>query len=442
MPTQNLYYIKYYGCDMNRSDAERVSSVLESLKYKRTNVMESADVIVVIACSVRQGAVDRVYGIFRKKKLKKNTIKILTGCVLKEDAKKQQKLFDIIVDITKIPDFAKWLRHGKGGVRNLLNSGEICNYKPENVDYLNIIPNHGNGFSALIPISNGCNQFCSYCAVPYTRGIEKNRSAYSVLKEIKKLPKSIKQITLLGQTVNSYINPDKLSEIKDFGDLLEQIAILKPNIWINFLSPYPTKFDGKLIKIIAKYDNISRHIHIPLQSGSDKILKMMNRKYNSTQFLNIIEKIYKHIPDANITTDIIIGFPKETEHDFKDTLNILKKIKATLVYSGLYSPRFETLSYKMYNDNVSQNTKRKRDEIMTKFIGKQSLARNKRYQDKIVKVLVTSHNKKGEYLSKMQTYETVKIFNGNDKHIGQIVNVKIDKCLEWGLEGNIINSKN
>ncbi len=431
------YYIKYYGCDMNRSDAQRVSSILESLKYKKTSVMESADVIIVIACSVRQGAVDRVYGIFRKKKLKKNVIKILTGCVLKEDAQKQQKLFDIIIDITKIKSLPKLISIPPWRDKQKT----LYNYKPENVDYLDITPNHFNNFSALIPISNGCNQFCSYCAVPYTRGIEKNRSTHSILKEIKKLPKSIKQITLLGQTVNSYINPDNTSDIKDFGDLLEKVAILKPDTWITFLSSYPSKFDDKLIKIIAKYDNISHHIHIPLQSGSDKILKMMNRKYSSSQFVSIVEKIYKHIPDANITTDIIIGFPKETEYDFKKTLNVLKKTKTTLVYSGLYSPRFETLTYKMYNDNVSQNTKRKRDEVMTKFIGKQSLMRNKRYQGKVVKVLITNHNKKGEYLGKMQTYETVKIFNGHNKYIGQFVNVLIDKCLEWGLEGKITNSK-
>lgn len=415
---------------MNRSDAQRISSILESLKYKKTEVMESADIIVVIACSVRQGAVDRVYGIFRKKKLKKNIIKILTGCVLKEDAKKQQKFFDIIIDITKIKNLSK-----------IIKQHNFYNYNPKDVDYLDIYPKHKNNFEALIPISNGCNQFCSYCAVPYTRGIEKNRSAHSILKEIKKLPKSVKQITLLGQTVNSYINPDKNSKIKNFSDLLEQVAILKANIWINFLSPYPTKFSDKLIKIIAKYNNISHHIHIPLQSGSDKILRAMNRKYNSQEFFDIINKIYKIIPDANITTDIIIGFPKESEKDFKDTLSILKKIRATLVYSGLYSPRFETLAYKMYNDNVSQNTKRKRNEIMTKLIGKQSLVRNKKYQNKIVKVLITNHNKKNEYLGKMQTYETVKIFNGNDKRIGHIVDVKIDKCLEWGLEGKIINSK-
>lgn len=431
------YYIKYYGCDMNRSDAERVSSILESLKYKKTSTMESADVIVVIACSVRQGAVDRVYGIFRKKKLKKNVIKILTGCVLKEDAQKQQKLFDIIIDITKIKSIPKLISIPPW--RNKQKT--IYNYKPENVNYLDIKPNHSNNFSALVPISNGCNQFCSYCAVPYTRGIEKNRSAYSILKEIKKLPKSVKQITLLGQTINSYINPDNTSDIKDFGDLLERVAILKPNIWINFLSPYPTKFDDGLIKIIAKYDNISHHIHIPLQSGSDKILKKMNRKYSSKEFLSIINKIYKVIPDANITTDVIVGFCGETEKDFESTLNILKKAKITLVYSGLYSPRSQTVAYKMYNDNVKQITKRKRDEKMTKFIGKQSLMRNKKYQDKIVKVLITNKNKKGEYLGKMQTYETVKIFNGHNKYIGQFVNVLIDKCLEWGLEGKITNSK-
>jgi len=204
------------------------------------------------------------------------------------------------------------------------------------------------------------------------------------------------------------------------------------------MAPYPTKFNNKLIKVIAKYNNISNHIHIPLQSGSDKILKIMNRQYNSGQFLEIIKKIYTAIPDANITTDVIVGFCGETEKDFKDTLNILKKAKITLVYSGLYSPRPQTLAYKMYNDNVSQIKKRKRDEKMTKLIAKQSLERNKKYLGSVVKVLVTNKSKKGIYLGKMQTYETVKIFNAIDCDLGQFVDVKINKALEWGLEGKII----
>lgn len=420
------YYIKYFGCEMNKSDAERVSSVLEFLKYKKTENICDAHVIIILACSVKQTAVNRVYEIFRKKKIKKNAIKILTGCVLKKDNLQLQKIFDIIIDITKIKQLPKLIKEHK-----------FYNYNPENVDYFDIIPDQKNNFSALIPISNGCNQFCTYCAVPYTRGIEKNRSAKSIISEVKNLSQNIKQITLLGQTVNSYTNPDKNSKIKDFVDLLEAVAILKPDTWIKFLSPYPTKFNDKLIKIIAKYKNISHHIHIPLQSGSDKILKKMNRKYNSKEFLGIINKIYKAIPDANITTDVIVGFCGETEKDFESTLNILKKSKITLVYSGLYSPRLQTVAYKMYNDNVSQSTKRKRDEKITKLIGTQSLTRNKKYLGNVVKVLVTSKSKKGVYLGKMQTYETVKIFNACDKNIGQIVNVKIDKTLEWGLEGSI-----
>jgi len=413
---------------MNKSDAQRVSSVFESLKYKKTENICDADLIVILACSVRQSAVNKVYEIFRKKKIKKSAIKILTGCVLKKDTQQLQKIFDIIIDITKIKKFPELIKENK-----------FYNYNPENVEYFDIIPDQKDNFSALISISNGCNQFCTYCAVPYTRGIEKNRSANSILSEIKKLPKNIKQITLLGQTINSYINPDKKSKIKDFSDLLEQVAISKTDVWINFLSPYPTKFSDKLIKVIAKYDNISHHIHIPLQSGSDKILRVMNRKYSSQEFLEIIKKIYKIIPDANITTDVIVGFCGETEKDFNDTLNVLKKSKITLVYSGLYSPRPQTVAYKMYNDNVKQITKRKRDEKMTKLIGKQSLARSKKYLNQIVKVLVVSKSKKGIYLGKMQTYETVKIFNACDKDLGGFVNVKIDKTLEWGLEGNIVN---
>ncbi|MDD3284596.1 MAG: tRNA (N6-isopentenyl adenosine(37)-C2)-methylthiotransferase MiaB [Patescibacteria group bacterium] len=420
------YYIKYFGCDMNKSDAERVSSILESLKYKKTDNILNADVIVVLACSVRQTATDRIYGIFKDKKLKKSVIKILTGCVLKEDTKKLQKRFDIIIDITKINNLSK-----------LISKKSEYNYDPKDVKYFNIIPNHNN-YLALVPISNGCNNFCTYCAVPYTRGLEKNRSAKSIINEIKSLPKNIKQIMLLGQTVNSYVNPDKSSNIKDFSDLLEAVAILKPDTWITFISPYPTKFDDKLIKVIAKYKNISHHIHIPLQSGNDRILQMMNRRYDSSEFLEIISKIYKNIPDANITTDVIVGFPTESEKDFNDTLAVLKKTKVTLVYSGLYSPRPGTVSYKIYKDNVEKITKRKRDEKMTKIIASQSLQRNKKYLGNIVKVLVQNKNNKQEYLGKMQTYETVKIKGINDKYIGQFVDVKIDKALNWRLEGEVI----
>ncbi len=412
---------------MNKSDAQRICSVFDSMKFKKTENIFDADAIIILACSVRQSAVNRIYEVFRKKKIKKSAIKILTGCVLKKDIQKLQKIFDIIIDITKIKNLPKLIKEKK-----------FYNYNPEDIDYLKIIPKQSDNLLALIPISNGCNNFCSYCAVPYTRGLEKNRLAKEILNEVKKLPKNIKQVTLLGQTVNSYINPDKNSRIKDFSDLLEAVAILKPDMWINFMAPYPTKFNNKLIKVIAKYNNISNHIHIPLQSGSDKILKIMNRQYNSGQFLEIIKKIYTAIPDANITTDVIVGFCGETEKDFKDTLNILKKAKITLVYSGLYSPRPQTLAYKMYNDNVSQIKKRKRDEKMTKLIAKQSLERNKKYLGSVVKVLVTNKSKKGIYLGKMQTYETVKIFNAIDCDLGQFVDVKINKALEWGLEGKII----
>lgn len=422
----NYYYIKYFGCDMNKSDAERVSSILESLKYKKTENILDADIIIILACSVRQTAADRIYGIFKDKKLKKTAIKILTGCVLKEDTKKLQKRFDIIIDITKINNLPK-----------LISKKSEYNYDPKDVKYFNIIPNHNN-YLALVPISNGCNNFCTYCAVPYTRGLEKNRSARSVINEVKGLEKNIKQIMLLGQTVNSYINPDKNTKIKDFGDLLETVAKLKPDCWITFISPYPTKFDDKLIKIIAKYENISHHIHIPLQSGNDRILQMMNRKYNSKQFLTIINKIYKYIPNANITSDVIVGFPTESEKDFNDTLNVLKKAKITLVYSGLYSPRVGTVSYKIYKDDISKVIKRKRDEKMTKIIAGQSLERNKKYLGNIVKVLVQSKSKKDEYIGKMQTYETVKIKGINDKYIGQFVDVKIEKALNWRLEGKIV----
>ena len=422
---------------MNKSDSERVSSILKSLKFKETNKMINADIVVIIACSVRQSAIDRVYGIFHKTKLKKGAIKILTGCVLENDIKNLTSKFDIIIDITKIPDFAKWLRQGRKELK-LIRKQKINDYNPKNVDYFDIIPNQKNNFSTFIPISNGCNQFCSYCAVPYTRGREINRSAKNILNEIKKLDKNVRQIVLLGQTVNSYTNPDKKSDIKDFADLLGKIAKLKKDSWITFESSYPSKFNDKLIKIIAKYKNLSHHIHLPLQSGSDKILRLMNRKYSKFEFIKIVKNIYKHIPDANITTDVIIGFPGETKHDFSETLDVIKKCKITLAYSGLYSPRRGTLSAKKYKDNVSMQEKRKRDKILTDLVAKQSGERNKKYLYQVVKVLITEKNKKGEYLGKMQTYETVRILNAKASDLNKIIDVKITKTLNWRLEGKII----
>lgn len=424
---------------MNQADAEKLATVFDLSGFKNTNDIKKADVIILLACSVRQTAIDRVYGAFHKKKLKENVIKVLTGCVLNYDFNKLQNKFDFIIDITKIRKLPGLIKKHK----------KYYEYCPGNNLYLEVDSKRINNFEALIPVSNGCNQFCTYCAVPYTRGREMNRSAKKILNDVRKLGAEVKKITLLGQTVNSYLNPDTDSKIKDFApqqvrdfaDLLEQVAVLKPDAWITFMAPYPTKFNDKLINVIAKYENISKHIHLPLQSGSNKILKLMNRKYNTGQFLDIIEKIYKKIPNANITTDIIIGFPNETNNDFRKTINMIKKCNFTLVYTGLYSPRPGSVSAEKYKDNIFKKEKRQRDKQITELVAKQSKERNKQFVNTMQKVLVQSKTSKGIYIGKMQTYETVKVFNAKDEDLGKFIGVKITKALSWGLGGEKVRKK-
>ena len=460
---------------MNQADAEKLATVFDTVGFEKVEQMEKADIIAILSCSVRQSAIDRAYGVFHKKKLKKGVIKILSGCVLATDFKKLQDRFDIIIDITKIKELPNLIEAHK----------KHYQYCPENNLYLEVNSKAENSFEALIPISNGCNQFCTYCAVPYTRGREVNRSVQKILKEVKNLSDEVKKIILLGQTVNSYLNSDQKSKIKDFAprqawdfahqplrqtplhhsrgprqgrqvrdfaDLLEQVAILKPNTWISFLSPYPSKFDLKLIKVIAKYDNISKHIHLPLQSGSDKILKLMNRKYDLKQFYKIVEQIYKYIPEANLTTDIILGFPKETKKDFQDSLRAVKKCKFTSIFTGLYSPRPGAVSAKIYEDEITQKEKRARDEEVTKAVAQISAQKNKKFVGSTERVLVQSV-KSNIAVAKMKNNETVRVKNVqkedlgkpstilDKKVLGKFINVKITGALNWSMEAEKVRNK-
>ncbi len=424
------YYLKYFGCLMNQVDAEKLATIFNSVGFKRTEEIEKADIITILSCSVRQSAVDRAYGIFHQRKLKKGVIKILTGCILDNDFKKLQDRFDIIIDITKIKQLPCLIKSYQ----------PYYQYGPKNNRYLEIASNSENKWEKLIPISNGCNQFCTYCAVPYTRGQEVNRSAQKILKEVKKISNDVRKITLLGQTVNSYLNPDKNSSLVDFADLLEQVAILKPQTWISFLSPYPTKFNLKLIKIIAKYNNISKHIHLPLQSGSDRILKLMNRKYTSLQFYKIVNQIYKYIPDANLTTDVIVGFPGENKSDFQKTIQVVKKCRFTAIFTGLYSPRPGTVADKIYEDKITQKEKRIRDEKITKIVAKISAQKNKKLIGNRYQVLV--QNIKGNIaITKTKNNETIRVKHVSKKDLGKFINIQITKALDWSMEAKKVKDK-
>jgi len=352
------YHIITYGCQANVSDSEKIATTLEKMKYKKASSKDEADLIVINMCSVRQSAVDRVFGLNRKLiKLKNKNKKIktiLTGCVLKKDRKKLERIFDLILNIRDLPHWQNFIERRK----NLID----C-------DYFEIKPKRQKKFTAFIPISNGCSNFCTYCVVPYTRGALFCRDHKQIIKEIKKaINQGVNEIWLLGQNVNNYVSPQDNS-IK-FPELLKKVNGIPGNFTIRFMSSHPKDFTDKLIENMAKCKKTAKFLHLPVQSGDNKILKKMNRSYTAEQYKKLIKKIRKEIPDINLSTDIIVGFPGETKKQFENTVKLCKEIGFDMAYISKYSPRPGTPAFKI-KDNVSWAEKKKREKILEKIINEQ-----------------------------------------------------------------------
>jgi len=321
---------------MNESDSEKIATFLEDKRYKKAPKLEGADLIVVNACSVRQTAIDRILSLKNKfKKLRTSNPKlqtILTGCILDADRKKFEKYFDKILTIEELL--------GK--------------------NYLYLKPNHLSSNKVFVPIMTGCDNFCSYCVVPYVRGREKSRPIKEIVAEIKNLiRKEYKEITLLGQNVNSY----KYGLAK----LLKKLNALPGNFQIKFITNHPKDFSDELINIIAKCKKIAKEIHLPIQSGDDKILKKMNRGYTIKQYKNLVKKIRKKIPDVKLSTDVIVGFPSETKKQFENTVNLFKEIKYNTAFINKYSPRAGTAAVKL-KDDISWDEKKRRWKILNDIV--------------------------------------------------------------------------
>ena len=313
-----FYHIITFGCQMNKSDSERIATLLEKKGYKPAQNEKQADLIVINVCSVRQSAVDRVYN---KIRIIKNKKIIITGCILEEDKKRFKK------------------------------HGEVLKFK----NLFKTIPTISQSNEAFIPIMEGCNNFCTYCVVPYTRGRESYREKKEIINEIKKIiKKGFKQITLLGQNVNSYPN---------FPQLLMEIASLAGDFKLTFLTSHPKDFSDELIGVMAKNEKIIKYLNLPVQSGDDKILKKMNRPYTIKEYKNLIKKIYKKIPDIKLSTDIIVGFPGETKKQFENTVKLFKEIKFNNAYISKYSARTGTASFRL-KDNVSLEEKKRREKVL------------------------------------------------------------------------------
>jgi len=378
---------------MNKSDSERIAAILEKIGFKNTSKIDEADLIVVNMCSVRQSAVDRIFGLSQKiskLKMKNKKLKtVLTGCILKEDKNKFRKIFDLILDIKDLPNWKKYLKNYKLFCSSVGKS-----------DYLSIKPKYQNNSLAIarwarpfraspsrafVPISTGCNNFCSYCVVPFTRGSLICRHYKEILKEIKSLvKKGYKEIWLLGQNVNDYRSPintnkatnfpqynicDIRGKIREnsqeinFAALIKMVNEIPGDFKFFFTSPHPKNFSDELIEVLAKSKKFGKILNLPVQSGDNEILRMMNRNYTVKQYKQLVNKIRKKIPDIKISTDVIVGFPGETKKQFKNTIKLFKEIKFDWAYIAKYSPRPGTAAFKL-KDNVPLLEKKYREKTL------------------------------------------------------------------------------
>ncbi|MCK4919197.1 MAG: tRNA (N6-isopentenyl adenosine(37)-C2)-methylthiotransferase MiaB [Candidatus Pacebacteria bacterium] len=450
------YFIRTYGCQMNHSDSERIAGVLELANYEKSTKEDEADLIVINMCSVRESAVSRISGNFHKyknyKKKNPNFKTVITGCILPSDKDRFDKLFDLIIDIKEIEKLPERLKKDYFKSDSKVQNPSITQESPAKAenntinDYFSINPQHNSKITAYVPIMTGCNNFCSYCVVPYTRGREKSRSVDEILNEVRNLVKNgYREIILLGQNVNSY----KPNENTDFPKLLQLINDIPGDFWIKFLTSHPKDISEELIKTIAQCEKCTECIHLALQSGDNEILEKMNRKYTSEHFLALIKMIRKIISDVAITTDIIVGFPGETEEQFQNTAEIMKKVKFDMVYINKYSPRSGTVSAKM-NDDVSWEEKKKREDFLNIILEKNALENNQEYIGKTIDVLIEKIDKDYAY-GKTRSFKNVKIFHfchpelveeiskkKDAMKIGEFAKIKITQANAWGLEGKII----
>ena len=438
-----LFYIKTFGCQMNIVDSQIVSSLLVKKGYKQTEDIDNADIILINTCSVRDNAeqtlIKKLNSISHLKKRNKIVIGIL-GCMA-------QRLKDNLIKNENI-DFVC----GPDNYRSINEQIEkaLFNEKTSyakmifSEHYEDISPIYNSTIFAYIPISRGCNNMCTYCVVPYTRGPEKNRPIESILDEVKKLSeKGYKEITLLGENVNLYKYNDN-NRTYYFHDLLQSIANINNKIRIRFLSSHPIGFSDELIDVISKNKNICNHIHLPLQSGSNRMLELMNRHYTIEEYLDIVEKIKSKINDCEISTDIITGFCNETENDHNCTLEIIKKIKFNQIFPFIYSEREGTYAQKNMKDNIDLETKKKRLNEIIDISREITLNSNKRFLNKTYEVLIEGISKKdkNEYFGRTTNNKVVIVKNTNNKiiNIGDFINITIIEYSSATLIGKIVNN--
>ena len=439
------FYIESYGCQMNFSDSEIVASVLADNGFSSTRNMDESDLILINTCSIREKAEDTVrkrLRIFNKVKEQKPALIVgVLGCMaerLKKKFLEEEQLVDIVVGpdaYRDLPGLVAGAEDGNRGVNVFLSREET---------YADIAPLRlgSNGVSAFISIMRGCDNMCSFCVVPFTRGRERSRDAFSILSEAQDLfDRGYREVTLLGQNVDSYKwqNPET-EAVVSFAELMEMVALINPDLRVRFSTSHPKDMTDDVLHTMAKYENICNYIHLPVQSGNSRILKMMNRTYDREWYKERVESIYRIIPDCAISSDIIAGFCSETEEDHKDTLSMIEWVRYSMSYMFFYSERPGTLAAKKYPDDISLDIKKRRLTEIVQLQNKISLQVNQQDIGKVFKVLIEGDSKR--------SLEDFKGRNSQNKMLvfpkkeglgpGQYVNVRVDSASSATLKGEIV----
>lgn len=442
--TAGKFYIETYGCQMNFNDSEVVASILTANGYTNTSNIDEADIILVNTCSIRENAETRIWGrldIFRLQKKKKPSVLIgVLGCMaerLKEKLLEQEKLVDIVVGpdaYRELPMLLRSAEEGQKGINVLLSREETyADISPVRLDK--------NGVSAFVSIMRGCNNMCTYCVVPYVRGAERSRNPETIMREVKEVVKDgYKEVILLGQNVDSYNWVNDEGKRVSFAELLEKVAKLDTSLRVRFSTSHPKDLSDEVLYTMAMYENICSHIHLPVQSGSSRILELMHRGYSREFYMNRVEAIRRILPDSSISTDMITGFCTETEVDHDQTLTLMEWVGFDFAYMFKYSERPNTKAARKMEDDVPEDVKTRRLTEIIELQNKLSEASKKKDVGQEFKVLVEGVSKRSkEHFYGRTSQNKVVVFPKADSKIGDYVFVKIHESTQATLIGTISN---
>ncbi|HBM81406.1 MAG TPA: tRNA (N6-isopentenyl adenosine(37)-C2)-methylthiotransferase MiaB [Clostridiaceae bacterium] len=435
--------IETWGCQMNEEDSEKMAGMLNSMGYESTGNKEDADIIVFNTCCVRENAELKVYGnlgiLKNLKKSKPDLVIAVCGCMMQqkgmaENIKKNYPFVNLIFGTHNIHKFPQLLNNAMQSQNTIIDLSEDYNIEE------GIPIKRESKIKAFVTIMYGCNNFCTYCIVPYVRGRERSRKPSDIIKEVSNLSEEgYREITLLGQNVNSY--GKGLDEDIDFAKLLTRLSDVEGIERIRFMTSHPKDISYELIDVIKNCSKVCKHVHLPLQSGSSRILKLMNRNYSKEKYLKIADKLKSEIPGIALTTDIIIGFPGETEEDFEETLDVVKMVRFDSAFTFLYSKREGTPAFKM-KEQVDERVKHERFNRLLELVNSIALEKNKEYEGKTVRVLVEdiSKNDGTKLMGRTDTGKLVNFsfegYNADDL-FGKIEDVKIEEAFTWSLNGKI-----